>query len=273
MSASKETSRASYPRLTLGTAHFHATHPAIIAPLMGTSRQQILTQAESMRQHPDSSAVSVIEWRVDFYKKHAQPVKVATVYQELIELFDSVPVLATLRTSAEGGQAEVSDETYLEVVTALASTPGAIVIDVETARTTARQALQQLQANQVAAVGSYHDFEQTPSTFDILDRLQSMGREGYDLAKIAVTPTSPADVIRINEATYQAASVLAQPVITVAMGPLGIGSRLAGGVFGSAATFASLEAASAPGQIPVHLVAEVAQAIYSETRNLKESAP
>ncbi len=42
------------------------------------------------------------------------------------------------------------------------------------------------------------------------------------------------------------------PLITMSMGPLGAVSRLAGQVFGSCATFATLgDAGSAPGQLPL----------------------
>ncbi|AXR73557.1 type I 3-dehydroquinate dehydratase [Auritidibacter sp. NML130574] len=267
------TPHGSYPRLTLGTATFDAANPAIITPLMGSGRKQILGQAASIRAHPDFSSISVVEWRVDFYDKYAQPAKVTAVYEELIEFFGEVPVLATLRTSAEGGQADVSDQTYVQILTALATTPGAVILDIETARGTAVEALDQAQAHNVATLGSYHDIEHTPSSFDILERLQTMGYRGYDLAKIAVMPNSPSDVIRIYEATYQAASVLTQPVISVAMGPLGVGSRLSGGVFGSAATFATLQGASAPGQVPVRLVVEAGQAIYTSAKNSKDETP
>ena len=53
------------------------------------------------------------------------------------------------------------------------------------------------------------------------------------------------------EATMEADHSLDIPVVTMSMGRLGVLSRLAGTLTGSAMTFASVGEASAPGQIPI----------------------
>ena len=87
-----------------------------------------------------------------------------------------------------------------------------------------------------------------------------MAREGADLAKIAVWPTSADDVARLlgvcARATAGAGTVLGVPVATMSMGALGAVSRVAP-AFGSALTFAVVpdeqgqSRASAPGQLPL----------------------
>jgi 3-dehydroquinate dehydratase-1 len=63
-------------------------------------------------------------------------------------------------------------------------------------------------------------------------------------------PASPEDVLTLLGATADYASRPdARPAITMAMGPLGVVSRLAGETFGSALTFGTVGAASAPGQV------------------------
>ena len=87
-----------------------------------------------------------------------------------------------------------------------------------------------------------------------------MAREGADLAKIAVWPTSADDVARLlgvcARATAGAGTGLGGPVAAMSMGALGAVSRVAP-AFGAALTFAVVPdeqgqaRASAPGQLPL----------------------
>ena len=83
---------------------------------------------------------------------------------------------------------------------------------------------------------------------ELVSRAQEMGA---DVAKIAVMPQSREDVMTLMEATMEADHSLDIPVVTMSMGRLGVLSRLAGTLTGSAMTFASVGEASAPGQIPI----------------------
>ena len=58
------------------------------------------------------------------------------------------------------------------------------------------------------------------------------------------------DVVTLIDATQRRHRESAIPLITMSMGTLGALTRIGGGTFGSAATFATLGAASAPGQLP-----------------------
>jgi 3-dehydroquinate dehydratase-1 len=64
-------------------------------------------------------------------------------------------------------------------------------------------------------------------------------------------PQSMEDVHRLLGATLHASRSLPIPVISMAMGGLGAVTRVCGGAFGSALSFAVGSAASAPGQIPI----------------------
>jgi len=73
---------------------------------------------------------------------------------------------------------------------------------------------------------------------------------GADICKIAVMPRSAADVLTLLDATRIMHEEYAdRPLITMSMGGLGVVSRIAGQVFGSAATFGMVGTASAPGQV------------------------
>ena len=74
---------------------------------------------------------------------------------------------------------------------------------------------------------------------------------GADIAKLAVMPRNRADAARLLLATAQAAAQRpGKALITMSMGRDGAVTRYCGGAFGSAATFGTLSAASAPGQPP-----------------------
>ncbi len=76
-------------------------------------------------------------------------------------------------------------------------------------------------------------------------------RLGADVAKVAVMPRDPQDVLTLLAATYRAGQTIGVPLITMSMGGVGSLSRIMGWVYGSAATFAVGKDSSAPGQIAI----------------------
>ena len=74
-------------------------------------------------------------------------------------------------------------------------------------------------------------------------------------------PETAADVIRLLSATERASRTLSLPLITMAMGSLGAITRIFGGLFGSALTFAAGERSSAPGQLPIGTLRQIFAAV------------
>ena len=180
-----------------------------------------------------------------------------------------LPVLLTLRTAAEGGQAALSDPAYgatlLRLVRALQAGapdgPGgraaAAALDVELGRGCLAQVASAAHGAGLDVVASFHDFSGTPDEEEIVHCLARMEAQGADVAKVAVMPHDPADVARLLMATARARESLGVPLVTMAMGELGVVTRVGGGVFGSTLTFAVVpdptgqETPSAPGQPPL----------------------
>src|SRR5687767_5763531 len=102
---------------------------------------------------------------------------------------------------------------------------------------------------------SYHDLEGMPADLDTL--YAEMSARGADVVKIAVTPRSIADVGRVMAFARRAAAGGGPPVVPIAMGPLGVATRILSGRHGAPFTFASTSAGaeSAPGQVPASLMA------------------
>jgi 3-dehydroquinate dehydratase-1 len=71
------------------------------------------------------------------------------------------------------------------------------------------------------------------------------------VAKVAVMPQDPQDVLTLLAATHRASQRVNLPLISMSMGGLGALSRVVGWIYGSAATFAVGKGSSAPGQMSI----------------------
>ena len=257
--------------------------PAVAVSLTGPSLAQAGTQARSA---VDAGA-DVLELRVDLLEETGalatpDPLDAATAAAQVLECLRGLgeviaadganagagaPLLVTCRTAAEGGRARLDDAVYAALLHSVldgladwAPERRPAAIDVEVQRGCLPQICAQAHALDIDVVASFHDFEATPADEVLEEVLARMAREGADLAKIAVWPTSADDVARLlgvcARATAGAGTVLGVPVATMSMGALGAVSRVAP-AFGSALTFAVVpdeqgqSRASAPGQLPL----------------------
>jgi 3-dehydroquinate dehydratase/shikimate dehydrogenase len=107
---------------------------------------------------------------------------------------------------------------------------------------------------------SRHDLEGTPEDLDEL--YAKMSETGADFVKIVVTPHSIRDVGRLLEFASRAAASGGPPLIPIALGQLGILTRVVAGRFGAPFTYASARegAEAAPGQLPAAVMADVYRA-------------
>ena len=259
--------------------------PAVAVSLTGPSLAQARTQARSAVV----AGADVLELRVDLLEEAGtlaapDPLDAATAAAQVLECLrglgeaiatdgadadGSAPLLLTCRTAAEGGRAQLDDASYgtllrsvLDGLADWAPERRPVAIDVEVQRGCLPQVCTQAHGLGIDIVASFHDFEATPADDLLEEVLARMAREGADLAKIAVWPTSADDVARLlgvcARATADAGegTGLGVPVVAMSMGALGAVSRVAP-AFGSALTFAVVPdeqgqaRASAPGQLPL----------------------
>ncbi|WP_295650382.1 type I 3-dehydroquinate dehydratase [uncultured Dietzia sp.] len=229
-----------------------ASSPTIIVPI--TARD--LTELDqSAAASAAALAGAAAEWRVDLFTPFtdgggAHPAQAVAALERLAGLLPDTPILATFRTTAEGGSAEIAADSYVALIDALAATGLVAAVDVEYRHPEAGRAIAAAHRHGVPVVASNHDFDATPPTEEIVARLEAMETAGADVAKIAVMPHSAADVVTLLDATERRYRQARIPLITMSMGALGAVTRIGGGAFGSAATFATVGAASAPGQLP-----------------------
>lgn len=222
--------------------------PKICVPIVGTTREEILTAAETIR----TTAADVVEWRVDWYEDIFDFVRTEETMKALRETLGDMPILFTFRTSAEGGEKAIEKEAYVELNCNAARTGLVDLVDVEafTGDDAVKTVIEEAHKHGVKVVASNHDFHKTPSKDEIVSRLCKMQELGADIPKIAVMPQNKKDVLTLLSATEEMADVHAdRPIITMSMSGTGVISRLCGEVFGSALTFGAVGKASAPGQM------------------------
>ncbi|MDB5752407.1 MAG: aroD [Ramlibacter sp.] len=224
--------------------------PAVCAPLVAATHDALLAQARQVvAARPD-----LLEWRVDFFQQIGATPAVLAAAGALRQVAQGIPILFTRRSSREGGQAIPLDEAQVVALyQAVCAAEVADLVDFEMANAEADVARVREAARRhgVALVLSFHDFQRTPPAAELVARFAQAAALGADVAKVAVMPAAMADVHALLGATLQASAQLEIPVVSMAMGPLGAVSRLCGGAFGSALTFAVGAAASAPGQMPI----------------------
>ena len=225
-----------------------AGRPKVIVPLTGGTVEELLAEAAAVV----AAGPDVVEWRVDHLDGgRATPESAAAAGTALRGALGDLPLLVTIRTAHEGGVADVDDAGYVAVYRAVLATGAADLLDVELMREpdTVRTLVDLAHAAGAAVVASNHDFDATPAREEIVRRLLLMAERGADVLKIAVMPRDPGDVLTLLAATWETAQRTDRPLITMSMSGAGVASRVAGGVFGSAATFGMVGRASAPGQV------------------------
>lgn len=221
-------------------------------------------------------AVDLVEWRVDRLAalRDMDPIDdvdraAEAVDRELRALRGALgerPLLVTVRTAAEGGAWDLDDDAYEHVVDSLLAAGAADAVDVESTRAPAlaRRLVDAAHERGTAVVASHHDMRATPRRERIVEVLRGQQAIGADVTKIAVTPRDPGDVLTLLGAAWEMRSTHAdRPLIAISMGSLGAVSRVAGHVFGSAASFASVGEASAPGQLSATELAGIIRALSS----------
>ena len=208
----------------------------------------------ALAQVGDASAPDLLEWRVDAFDGIADVAALVSVAAALREAAGPLPLLVTLRAAREGGRDHGLDDAERAArVIALVDAGFADLADFETdADPAALRALRGACHDAgVPIVLSAHHFDRTPPVDDMVRAFTRAADLGADVAKLAVMPRSARDVDALLAATAHADRSLAIPLVSMAMGEMGVASRVIGSRYGSRITWASAGAASAPGQLPL----------------------
>lgn len=221
--------------------------PKIVAPLTGTNLEELLEQAKLVSAAP----VQMAEWRMDYLDDATDTGTLLSIAPRLRSALGELPLLATFRRWVEGGMKDVTHSQYAAVIEAVALTGAADVMDIELSagEDFCRWEMDFCRRHGLKILLSSHDFRSTPGTGELLRRLSAMEALGADIAKIAVMPVSPYDVLSLLNVAYTFSRGARCPIAAMSMGPLGAVTRVVGENYGSALTFAAAAEGSAPGQL------------------------
>lgn len=224
--------------------------PAIVVPLVGATRDALLDEVAVVVGH----APDVLEWRVDFFAEFGDVDAVLDTALAIRRAAPGIPLLLTRRHVREGGNPIAVDEAQVVATYTAACTARCVdLIDYELDNDAAdlRRLRAVSRANDIALIVSYHNFACTPDAATLDAKFAGAAKVGADVAKIAVMPHTPGDVLALLAASERARERLDIPLISMSMAELGALSRIVGWAYGSAATFAVGRSSSAPGQIAI----------------------
>lgn len=235
-----------------------------IVAITGHTVDEIRTRVASA----ESGGAEMVELRVDLMEGVSD--------EDLLSLRDAnplqIPLILTIRTSAEGGQWDRGDDERLSRLIALGPLADYIDFEFATYRKSAnirqKLALALRRAGHVSQQGgveeierakprrlvlSVHDFLGRPSTLQktLLELLEC---PDCDVPKLAFR----ARTIRDNFEAFEIMRTAPRPVSVICMGPDGLLSRVLAKKFGAFGTYlaADAEAATAPGQLTLEQLAK-----------------
>lgn len=243
--------------------------PKICVPLTGSGKRELCQEAQKIK----AAGADLAEWRADYFEALSDGEEVNAVLKEISGILADIPLLFTVRTKAEGGKAEFTDEEYAHLNMAAAESGYVDLVDVEVfSHVHPEELIRRLQEAHVRVIASSHDFQGTGSREFLQMRFRDLDAAGADILKMAVMPEEFDDVAAIMQVTSEMVRKHTEkPVISMAMGSLGSISRIAGENFGSSVTFATVGAASAPGQFPIKELRAMMDALHRKNEDGENS--
>ena len=224
--------------------------PLICTPLVGRDEAAVLRELEAIvAKRPD-----LLEWRVDFFAGISGTGRVVALAQEIRNSAAGIPIIFTRRSIREGGETiGISEDQVLAMYQAVARSGAVDFLDYELSCEPAHfeRAVALARETGTKLIASFHNFQKTPAAEEIVAKFVAMEQAGADVAKVAVMPQGPEDVLTVLQATLEGQKRIRLPIISMSMGAYGSLSRLFGWVFGSSVSFAVGQKASAPGQVPI----------------------
>ena len=229
--------------------------PLICVSVMDTKKEDIVAEVKRLvEKHTE-----MVEWRVDAFEGAESPNAVREVLAEVAEFIKETIFVFTFRSKDQGGLRSLSNEKVYDLHQVAAESKVVDFVDVEYFYTEDADAeIEELQRMGIKVITSHHDFHETPSSDVLFMLMEQMRHSKSDIVKLAVMPQSASDVLRLLEETNHFSTRYPnQPLITMAMGKIGMISRISGETFGSCVTFAAGKNASAPGQISMDKMEDI----------------
>ena len=235
--------------------------PAIVCVLRELSISKALT---ALRRGADA-----VELRLDLFKPEEREATRVKAFVEALREEAKAGVILTNRSASEGGKFEGSEDERLSLLKEALEASEADAVDVEYfAEPRKRAEIVALSRKLNATViFSFHDFAGMPDAAELEHLALKMHAEGADIAKIAVTPETAEDALKLLELTLKLKASKASKaskagkgevagekgVAFIGMGSVGRHLRVLAPIYGSALTYGFLEGEEsvAPGQLSI----------------------
>ena len=224
--------------------------PAIVCVLRELSISKALT---ALRCGADA-----VELRLDLFKPEEREATRVKAFVEALREEAKAGVILTNRSASEGGKFEGSEDERLSLLKEALEASEADAVDVEyLAEPRKRAEIVALSRKLNATViFSFHDFAGMPDAAELEHLALKMQAEGADIAKIAVTPKTAEDALKLLELTLKlkaSREAGEKGVAFIGMGSVGRHLRVLAPIYGSALTYGFLEGEEsvAPGQLSI----------------------
>ena len=221
--------------------------PQIIIPIVCCTDEDIVREANEI------AALDVfgLEWRLDCYEHSDDRFALMKVLEKLASILKHKVFIVTLRTSDEGGQADLVDNEYVSLYQFVIESGYVDMVDFEVQRIKrlTSDLVTFAKHHDVGIILSYHNFYKVPDQHALEGLIQTMQAYQPTLYKLALMPKDVHDVVRFYHMSQAFHEQLQSPMLMILMGKLGMSTRYQPSVYHSCLTFASLHSKSAPGQI------------------------
>ncbi len=203
----------------------------ICVPIFEKNYESVLQSAKNSIE----AGADLLELRIDVMN-NPNPDDVSSIIKEI-----NFPLIATNRKTEEGGFFKGSESERIDILLEAAKHANIVDIELETED----EYLEKIINCSKSTIISYHDFNITPS-IDFLLEIVRREKQLGDIAKFSVMPQNISDTLVVLNVLSQV-----QDTIGIAMGDIGMYTRIIAPLFGSPITFASLNNKSAPGQLDI----------------------
>tara|TARA_R110001592_G_scaffold313380_3_gene588754 strand:+ start:282 stop:995 length:714 start_codon:yes stop_codon:yes gene_type:complete len=219
--------------LTLGTIEL-GEKPAVVIAI-----QRPVSPADLAMECPHA----IVELRLDGLADTSPAAHVA-----FAEQYEGFNRLATIRHQDEGGAWRGNEEQRLASYRAVLPVVDAVDVEVLVGSITNAVVAAAHDSGKIV-IGSFHDFDETPSA-KRLEEVFAAGRAaGVDIVKVAARCNTAEDGRRLAAFTLAHCD---DNIIVVGMGPYGMASRIFFPALGSLLTYTFLGEPTAPGQLNCH---------------------
>lgn len=185
-----------------------------------------------MRKTAQLRGLDFVEWRADCMGPLPDPLPNFRC-----------PVLLTARDPAEGGRSALPAAARRALL--IDGLPRVALVDIEIRNLNRLSGVvAAAREGQVNVVGSFHDFQKTPSLLRLRDQVRRARDAGAHAVKIATAAQDPSDIARLLDIL----STSPIPASVMAMGPLGMASRLLFASAGSVLNYGWIDRPNVPGQ-------------------------